>query len=178
MGFKGGDGCLMGDLVMIVAMTPDRVIGNGSDIPWRKTKEDRKKYSEDMKRFASLTTPHPVIMGRKTWDTIPEKFRPLPERANIIVTRNPDFKADGAIVRHSIGGALKEAFDLDNVVYSAGGAEVYKQMMDFATRLEVTEIHREFEGDQFFPEISEQYWKILSREDKEDYSFVSYAKRM
>jgi len=131
-------------LSMIVAMSEkERVIGLDGDMPW--------KLSVDLKRFKKYTTAHPVIMGRKTWESIPEKFRPLPNRRNIILTRNPEFAARGADVCDSLEQALATIPD-DLEAFLIGGTSVFEAGLQLADRLYLTEVKYEGPGDTFFPE--------------------------
>jgi dihydrofolate reductase len=107
---------------LIAALTENRVIGKNNDLPWH--------LPDDMKYFMQTTKGHPVIMGRKNYDSIPEKFRPLPNRTNIVVTRQRDFVADGCIVVHSLEEALDEATNIvTDEIFIIGGAEIYRQGM-------------------------------------------------
>jgi dihydrofolate reductase len=117
-----------------------------------------------MKYFMQTTSRHHVIMGRKNYESIPEKFRPLPNRVNIVVTRNEDYNAPGCRVVHS----LKDAFAIpmrseQEEVFVIGGAEIFRQSMPFADRLYLTEIQADVDGDTLFPEFDRTEWKELSR---------------
>src|SRR5689334_5805891 len=130
---------------LIAALTENRVIGRNNDLPWH--------LPDDMKYFMQTTKEHYVIMGRKNYDSIPEKFRPLPNRFNIVVTRQKNFEAPGCTVVNSIDEALNIAHANHQMeVFIIGGAEIYKQGLPLATRLYLTEIKTELEGDTFFPE--------------------------
>ncbi|MEO9328705.1 dihydrofolate reductase [Gordonia aurantiaca] len=123
-------------------------IGRGNTIPWR--------VPEDLARFKELTVGHPVVMGRKTWDSLPPRFRPLPDRANIVVTRNPDWAADGALVARTVDDALKLADD--DLVSVIGGGELYRAALEFATELRITEIDVDVEGaDAFAPRVGPEW---------------------
>lgn len=133
----------------IVAMSKNRVIGHKGEMPWP-------RLPRDMKRFRDLTMGQPVIMGRKTWESIPEKFRPLPGRTNIVLTRNEDFQAPGAQVAFTKKEAIAMASgaltpDNDNV-WIIGGGEIYALFMKEYTRIWMTQVNAEYEGDAFFPE--------------------------
>ncbi|HQW19559.1 MAG TPA: dihydrofolate reductase [Rhodocyclaceae bacterium] len=158
-------------LVLIAALAKDRVIGIDNQMPWQ--------LPEDLKRFKALTLGHPIIMGRKTWESL---GRPLPGRSNIVVSRNPGYAAPGASVVHS----LKEAIALaagsgaENV-FVIGGAEIYRQALPLAWRLELTEIAADFPGDAYFPEFDTRAWLEISRERHHstngfDYAFVTYER--
>jgi dihydrofolate reductase len=132
----------------------NRVIGANGGIPWR--------IPADQKRFRELTIGHPVIMGRKTWESIPETFRPLPGRTNIVITRNPAFEAAGATVVGDYGSALVEAAIAPGSadVYVIGGEQVYREAIVTADRLCLTLVDDETPGDAFFPPYSE-FTKII-----------------
>ena len=141
-------------LSMIVAMSEkDRIIGLDGDLPW--------KLSADLKRFKEFTTSHPVIMGRKTWESIPAKFRPLPNRRNIILTRNPDFAAAGADVCESLEQALATIPD-DLEAFLIGGTSVFEAGLQLADRLYLTEVKYEGPGDTFFPEDPMERFELES----------------
>jgi dihydrofolate reductase len=119
-------------------------------------------------------------MGRKTFESL---GKPLPKRTNIIISRNPDYAAEGCVVVNSLQAALEAAKD-DLNPYILGGAEIYRQGMEFADKLDITLVHSHFEADVFFPEIDGDLWQEISREthkaddhNKYDYSFVQYIRR-
>jgi len=158
-------------LSIISAMDQNRLIGKGNALPWH--------LPADMAFFRQTTMGKPVIMGRKTWDSI---GRPLPGRRNIVVTRNPDFCAPGCETAHSIENALELAQDHPEVI-QMGGASLYQQALAFADVLYITEIHHNFEGDTWFPEIDLTAWYEVDRQehsaDKKnlyDYAFVKYLR--
>jgi dihydrofolate reductase len=128
-------------------------IGDHGAIPWH--------LPEDLARFRELTTGSTVIMGRKTWDSLPERFRPLPGRRNVVVTRQRDWAAPGAEVAHSLEEALER--HADDEVWITGGAEIYALAMPFASRLEVTEVDIEVTGDAHAPTITDE-WMSASAE--------------
>jgi dihydrofolate reductase len=141
------------EIALIAAVAANGVIGAGNRLPWR--------LPEDLKRFRLLTTGHAVIMGRKTWESLP---RALPERQNIVVTRRPDFVATGAEVAHSFAEALARV-RLPGPVFCIGGGELYRAALPFATTLHLTEIARDFEGDARFPPIARSEWRETARHD-------------
>ncbi|MCL1877004.1 dihydrofolate reductase [Candidatus Saccharibacteria bacterium] len=162
---------------IIVAFAKNGVIGNKGKIPWMG------KISADMRNFVKLTTGNAVIMGLKTFYSLPDNFRPLPNRQNIVLSE-VDLDEKGIDVAHS----LQEAFDLvrGDLVFIGGGAFVYKQIMDqdLADKIYATEIHEEFEGDAFFPAIDPKKWREVSREsipkdekNQLDADFVEYERR-
>jgi dihydrofolate reductase len=141
---------------LIAALSKNLVIGKNNDLPWH--------LPDDMKYFMQTTKGHHVIMGRKNYDSIPEKFRPLPNRANIVVTRQEDFDAPGCIITNSIEHGLEIAREnKENEVFIIGGAEIYNQSLSLATRLYLTEIQADIEGDTFFPTFDKNHWKEVSR---------------
>ena len=157
---------------LIVAMADNNVIGKDNQMPWH--------LPEDLKYFKRVTMAKPVIMGRKTFESL---GKPLPNRTSIIITRNKNYKVEGCIVVHSLKEAI-EAAKVDENPYILGGAEIYKQALDIADKLDLTIVHQTFDADAFFPKIDLNIWKEVAREDfkadeknKYDYSFVSYEKR-
>lgn len=144
-------------LSVIVAMAENRVIGVDGKLPWH--------LPGDMKHFKQTTMGKPVVMGRKTWESL---ARPLPGRANIIVTRDLTFGVEGAYVAHDIDAALALAEGLaadGDEVMVIGGAEIYAQTLDRADRLYLTEVHLDVEGDAVFPELDEHMWTETLRDD-------------
>ncbi len=137
---------------MIAAMTDERVIGIENRLPW--------KLPNDMKWFRQHTLGKPIIMGRKTFDSFGAK--PLPDRTNIIITRDKSYQARDSIVVHSIEEALQAAGDVDEVMI-IGGASFYAQMLPRAERLYLTIVHAKVEGDAWFPEIDLSEWKETER---------------
>jgi len=155
---------------LLAAVAHKGVIGREGDIPWR--------LPEDVEHFKSLTTGHAVVMGRRTWDSLPERFRPLPGRRNVVVTRNPEWRADGA----ERAGSLEEALALladEPRVFVIGGAEIYAAALPHADELVLTEIDMGVEGDTFFPEWDPAGFVEVSREagvaaDETPFAFVTY----
>jgi dihydrofolate reductase len=131
------------ELVLIAAVAHNGVIGNGNQLLWH--------LPEDMKFFRETTSGHPVLMGRKTWESLPPRFRPLPGRRNIVITRNASFKATGAELAGSLDAALARLADVDTV-FVIGGAEVYAQALPRAQSMWLTQIDRDFDGDARFPD--------------------------
>ena len=140
---------------MIAAMDKNKVIGQNGRLPWR--------LPADMQRFVALTMGKPVIMGRKTYDSIPAKFKPLRGRTNIIITRNSDYEAPGCIVVDSPEAALAAAGKADEVMI-IGGSSIYQAFLLQADRLYLTLIDAEFEGDAIFPTTEQIYWCITHQE--------------
>ena len=150
------------------------VIGRGNDLIW--------KIPNDQLRFKTLTLGHPVVMGRKTWESIPEKFRPLPGRANFVITRDGSYQAPGAVVATSLEDALKQAREApgSEKIFIVGGGEIYKAALPLADRLYLTVIDKEVEGDTFFPEYKHLFTKKISEEHHEfeglEYSYLILEK--
>jgi len=157
---------------VIAAIANNNVLGKNNKLIWH--------LPADLKRFKKITSDHCVIMGRKTFESL---GRPLPNRTNIVITRNKYFKAEGCIVVNSLTDALNYA-KADANLFIIGGANIYKQALAYADILDLTIVHHTFEGDVFFPKIDKTIWKETSRQDfkadannKYDYSFVKFEKR-
>lgn len=141
---------------LLAAVARGGVIGRDGTIPWH--------LPEDMARFRELTTGHAVVMGRRTWDSLPERFRPLPGRRNVVVTRNPEWSAEGA----ERAGSLKEALELvahEEHVFVVGGAEIYAEALPLADELLLTEVELDVEGDTIFPEWNRTAFVETTREE-------------
>ncbi|HSQ82917.1 MAG TPA: dihydrofolate reductase [Casimicrobiaceae bacterium] len=159
-------------LALIAAVARNGVIGRDGALPWR--------LPDDLRHFRMLTTGHAVIMGRRTWDSL---GRPLPQRQNIVVTRQSDFKAEGAIVVTSLADALARV-DLPEPAFCIGGAELYRLALPMAGTAYVTEIARAFEGDATFPALDPAQWQEATREHRSldgpegfAYDYVTYVRR-
>ncbi len=155
---------------MIAAMSQNRVIGKNNDLPWN--------LPDDFKFFKTTTQGHHVILGRKNYESLPHKFRPLPNRTNIVITRKDGYgQSDEIEVVNSLEKALKIAKDNnEEEAFIIGGGEIYKLGLSFASRIYLTEINAEIEGDVYFPEFDKSTWKEVNREyhpidDKHPYSF-------
>lgn len=140
-------------LSLIAAVASNGIIGSDNALPWR--------LPEDLKRFKALTLGHPVIMGRKTYESI---GRPLPGRRNIIVTRNAVFQAEGCEISASLDAALATCNGTTDEVFVIGGAQIYAEAMSRAQRLYLTEVRRAFPGDARFPEFDPNEWNETTRE--------------
>lgn len=157
-------------LTIVVAIDAQRGIGINNTLPWR--------LREDLAHFKRTTMGHPVIMGRKTFDSI---GKPLPNRRNIVITRNPEWRHDGVEAVASLDAALKLTGDTPACVI--GGAQIYAETLACAHRLIVTEIDKTFDCDAFFPEIDPRQWREAARESHHsvengfDYAFVTYERR-
>jgi len=137
---------------IIAGMAANRAIGLENRLPWN--------LPDDLKRFKALTMNHHIVMGRKTYDSI---GKPLPGRNTVIVTRNVDYAVPGCIAVNSIDAALTVSYG-DEEVFFVGGADLYRQALDIANRIYLTEIQRVFDGDAFFPEFDPNQWSETSRE--------------
>jgi dihydrofolate reductase len=164
---------MVGLISLIAAMNDNRVIGVENRLPWH--------LPADLKYFKTVTMGKPVLMGRKTYESI---GRPLPGRTNIIVTRDKDFSAAGCTVVHSIEEALDTTAEYDEVMV-IGGASFYRQMLPLAHRLYITLVHdNRIEGDAHFPDIDPAQWTMVQRDDHDadehnplPYSFVVYKRK-
>ena len=154
---------------LIAAVSKNWVISNNNTLIW--------KLPADLKRFKEITSGHPVIMGRKTYESI---GRPLPNRRNIIITRDVNYSVDGCEVTHSLTDALELVKDSE--VFIIGGGEIYQQSMSIADRIYLTIVHENFNGDTYFPEIGDEWIKVKREDHQPDeknqykYSFIDYEK--
>jgi dihydrofolate reductase len=158
---------------LVAAVARGGVIGRDGGIPWR--------IAEDMARFRDLTTGHPVVMGRKTWESLPDQFRPLPGRGNVVVTRNPDWSAQGADRAASIADAFA-LVESEPRVFVIGGGEVYAAALPFADELLLTEIDAEIDGDTRFPRWDRDEFEEVERQERvaeggTGFAFVKYVRR-
>jgi dihydrofolate reductase len=158
-------------LSLIVAMDENRLIGSKNGLPWH--------LPADLAFFKRTTMDKPIVMGRKTFDSI---GKALPGRRNIVITGNPDFEATGCDVVDSIDAAMSLASEGDEVML-IGGASLYAQTIAYATRLYITRIHDSFEGDTWFPEFDLRQWRLENREDfdadhsnRHSYSFIKFVR--
>jgi dihydrofolate reductase len=159
------------ELGLIFARARNGVIGKGGTLPWH--------LPEDMAHFKQVTMGCPVIMGRKTWESLPERFRPLPGRINIVVTRQPHWNAQGA----ARAASLPEAIALcagEPKAWIIGGAETYAQALPLAHLAEVTEIEADFEGDAYAPSFGPDWREVARRHQRSanglEFNFVTYRK--
>lgn len=154
-------------LSLIAGISKNNCIGKNGQLPWN--------IPEDLKHFREMTVGKTVLMGRKTWESLPEKFRPLPKRTNIIITHQTDYPVP---VDVEVYATIDEAAAKhpNEEIMVIGGAEIYRQTIAKADTLYMTHIDQTVDGDAFFPEIDLNVWKIQEREDHEGYSFVTYKK--
>lgn len=161
------------EIGLIYARAANGTIGKDGTMPWH--------LPEDLAHFKRLTNGCPVVMGRKTWDSLPERFRPLPGRRNIVITRQPDWHEKGVQRASSLRDALQMC-EQDATVWVMGGAQIYAQALPLADRVEVTEIAQDFEGDAFAPMLGPE-WLQAAREDHVGaggglpFSFVRYLRQ-
>ena len=159
-------------ITLIAAAAENDALGKDNDLIWH--------ISEDLKRFKRLTTGHAIIMGRKTFESMPKA---LPNRTNIVLTKNKNFKAEGAFIVSSV----KEALDLareDTQPFIIGGAQIYSLFMEYCDRIELTRVHHKFEADVFFPKINALKWNISkeifipkTENQPYNYSYITYDKK-
>jgi dihydrofolate reductase len=165
------------DIAIIAAMGENRAIGNHGKIPWH--------LPADFKRFKEITFGHPVVMGRKTFESI---GKPLPGRMNIVITHDEAYKADGISVAHS----LQQAFEIASKsmqsegpgsIFVLGGAQIYALALPMANKIYLTQVHGTFDGDAFFPEFPAEKWKLASSEPHQkdeknalDFDFLVYER--
>ena len=157
---------------LIVAMASNRVIGNNNLMPWH--------LSADLKKFKKITMGSPILMGRKTYESIGS---PLPGRTNIIISRNPEYQQDGCLVFNDIETAIKKGCESAGEIFVIGGSDLYEAILPIADALYLTIINREFQGDTFFPDIDLNDWSEVERENIHDdpdaafsYSFLKLEK--
>ena len=153
--------------IIIAAMDQEKAIGKDGDIPWH--------YPEDMNHFKEKTTGYSVLMGRKTYESLPEDFRPLPDRENIVLTRSdPEFNESVKVVN-----SLEEAYQSaeNEKLFIAGGASVYKQTLDDADRMILTKIPETHDGDTFFPDWKKENWDLESRRDEGELVFEEFTSK-
>jgi dihydrofolate reductase len=165
------------ELAMIWAQARGGIIGSDGTMPWH--------VPEDLAHFKSLTQGSPVVMGRKTWDSLPPRFRPLEGRRNIVVTRDREWEAEGAEVAHSVEAAIERAADgSPDTIWITGGATLYSQLLNSADRLEVTEIDADVPGDTVAPALTAE-WTVDSTDPVDgwhssrkglDYRFLTYRR--
>ena len=162
------------NLSIIVAIAQNGAIGKDNDLLWH--------LSSDLKRFKKLTTGHPVVMGRRTWDSLPKK--PLPGRQNIVMTNKPDFEAEGATVIHSVNDLFKVLKGNDDEVFIMGGAAIYQALLPFTNKLYITRVYRDFDADVYFPTIDMSEFTLVNlsepmfdEESGLDYAYEEYDRK-
>lgn len=160
------------ELIIIAALSRNGVIGRNNTLPWR--------LRADLQHFRATTMGHPILMGRKTWESL---GRPLPGRRNLVLTRDPSFRAEGANCFSNLEDALASVADCDKV-FVIGGAELYRQLLDQADRLMLTEVAADIEGDAHFPLVDWRMFEEVARQpgradehNQYEYAFVEYLRR-
>ena len=159
-------------ITLVAAIASNNVIGYKNSLPWN--------IPSDLKKFKELTSGKTILMGRKTFESMPKA---LPNRTNIVITRKNNYKAKDAIVVHSIHEALEKA-ENDNQPFIIGGGEIYRQSILISDRIELTRVHAKLDGDAFFPEIDYKIWNEVSSEKRFkdekhdfDFTFIRYNKK-
>ncbi|MDR1888260.1 MAG: dihydrofolate reductase [Zoogloeaceae bacterium] len=161
-------------LTLIAAVARNRVIGVGNRLPWH--------LPEDLRHFREVTRGHPVIMGRKTWESLPEAFRPLPGRLNIVISRQTDYPVPGGKLANSLHAALAlMTNETANEAFIIGGEQLYALALPHANRLMLTEVEMEVAGDAWFPAFSPDEWREIQREKQTSaqgtaFAFVTYER--
>jgi dihydrofolate reductase len=159
-------------ITLIAAAAENNALGKDNQLVWHLT--------DDFKRFKQLTSGHYIIMGRKTFESFPKQ---LPNRTHIIITRQKNYKVEGCLIANSIENAMAMA-PKNEEVFIIGGAEIYKQSIDFADKIELTRVHSNFEADAYFPEINSNHWTLSFEEQHHkdenhnfDFTFLTYLKK-
>jgi dihydrofolate reductase len=156
------------EIIIIAAMSENRVIGKDNAMPW--------SIKEDMAHFKKLTKGHPCVMGRKTWESLPVK--PLPERLNVIVSNMmiPDNSLSKDVkIFPSLHSAVENCSEYEKI-FIIGGETIYNQALTMASKIELTVVHKQYEGDAFFPEIDETCWQKSNTENFDTFSFITYTR--
>ena len=160
----------MTEFVLVAAVADNGVIGREGGMPWH--------LPEDLRHFKETTMGHPVVMGRRTYESIAAQLDgPLPGRTSVVLTRGDLDAPEKVVVARGVEEALDAASQVDEVAFVIGGATVYEQFLELADRMILTEIHDEFEGDTYFPEFDESEWREVERDEREGLSFVTYERR-
>lgn len=136
---------------LMLAMDENRVIGKDNQLPWH--------LPADLQYFKKVTMGHPIVMGRKTYESI---GRLLPGRENIIITRNKSFQVNGAVILHNVAVIKEYADKCEKEVFVIGGAEIFREILPETDKLYITQIHHTFEGDTYFPQIDSNQWRVTS----------------
>src|SRR3972149_2290700 len=143
------------DISIIVAIAKNNAIGKNNDLLWH--------ISEDLKRFKKLTTGHTLIMGKNTFLSLPKGA--LPNRTNVVITDDKNDRYEGCIMAYSFEDALKKCKSVETECFIIGGGMIYKQFLPLATKFYLTQVHRDYEAEIFFPEIDFSQWQLLSKEE-------------
>jgi len=166
--YRKGERIINQEIIIIAAMSENRVIGKDNAMPW--------SIKEDMAHFKRLTKGWPCVMGRKTWESLPVK--PLPGRLNVVISKT--MTADGSFPKDvkifsSLSAAARNCSGYEKV-FIIGGETVYREALELADKIELTVIHKQYEGDAFFPEIDAACWHISKTEDFDTFSFITYTR--
>jgi dihydrofolate reductase len=153
----------MPDLSIIVAMSTNRVIGSNNQLPWH--------LSADLKRFKSITMGKPIVMGRKTWQSL---GKPLPGRDNVVLSRSRLFKANGCFVFNSLQNVL-ESYASEKEIMIIGGSAIYQLALPMTQKLYVTEINKHYDGDTYFPELTDQWQEVFRQDHLAEQSIPAYS---
>lgn len=158
----------MTEIIIIVAIADNNIIGSNNDIPWR--------IKEDFQHFKEITLGHPCIMGDKTYESLPK--RPLPGRENIVLTFNKEYHPKDTTIFHDFNEAIKYVNDKnEKKAFIIGGATIYKIGLKVADTLEITRVHKNPLGDTYFPEINYDEWEMTNEEKHDGYSFQTYKRK-
>ncbi len=152
---------------IIVAVASNGVIGKENDLPWN--------IPTDLKHFKTITSGHSVLMGRKCWESIPEKYRPLPNRNNIVLTRDTTYVAKGATVEHSLEHVVDKFKNSGKTLFIIGGAEIYKESFKYASGMFLTKIYNEVEGDIYLTGLNENDWDMKEISEMIEENGYSYT---
>ena len=151
-------------IAIVVAHSANRVIGGDGELPWR--------LPSDLRRFRELTSGHTVLMGRRTYESLPDAFRPLPNRRNLVLSGDPAYRAEGAEVFGSLEAALVAC---DGECFVIGGEQTYREALPLCERLYATEIDVEVEGDAFFPQLDADDWRCVERSERADENNLAFT---
>jgi len=155
----------MTEIIIITAVAENNVIGKDGKIPWH--------IKEDFQHFKNLTLGYPCIMGDKTYESLP--IKPLPGRENIVLTFDKNYNPKGVTIKYSFEDAFEHC--KGKKIFIIGGASIYKQGLKFADRMEITRIHKAYDGDTYFPEVNFDEWEIEKKEDHNGFSFITYVRK-
>lgn len=156
-------------IIIVCAMTEKkRAIGKDNRLPW--------DIPEELERFRALTRGQVVIMGRKTWESLPADRRPLPNRINIVISSTLE-QGKGFYVFPALKEGIEKAKEFGKEIYIIGGRGIFKEGMQFAEKMYLSFIRKEYEGDTFFPEFDEKEWEIVKKEEHKEFDFVEYSRK-
>lgn len=155
-------------LVLIAAVANNSCIGHNGTLPWH--------LPEDLAHFKAITAGHTVLMGRTTWESLPTKFRPLPGRKNLVISRQTNYPVPAGV---EVYGSIETALQAHQAetIFVIGGANIYAQTINLADQLYITHVHQTVSGDAFFPPIDQNVWQETDREDHPGFSFVTYTRK-